>query len=72
MTQMLEEAIRAVKALPDRDQDAIAASILAEIEDDRRWAESFARSPDLLAELAQEALEEYRAGCTLPLDPERM
>ena len=72
MTQMLEEAIRAVKALPDRDQDAIAASILAEIEDDRRWAESFARSPDLLAELAKEALEEHRAGRTLPLDPERM
>ena len=72
MTQMLEEAIRAVKALPDRDQDAIAASILAEIEDDRRWAESFARSPDMLAELAKEALEEHRAGRTLPLDPDRM
>lgn len=72
MTQMLEEAIRAVKALSDRDQDAIAASILAEIEDDRRWAESFARSPDLLAELAREAVEEHRAGRTLPLDPDRM
>jgi hypothetical protein len=72
MTQMLEEAIRAVKALPGRDQDAIAASILAEIEDNRRWAESFARSPDLLAELAQEALEEHRAGRTLPLDADSM
>jgi hypothetical protein len=72
MTQMLEEAIRAVKALPGRDQDAIAASILAEIEDNRCWAESFARSPDLLAELAQEALEEHRAGRTLPLDADSM
>ena len=68
---MLEEAIRAAKALPDQDQDAIAASILAEIEDDRRWAEAFARSPDLLAELAQEALEEHRAGRTLLLNADR-
>lgn len=72
MTYMLDEAIRAVKALPDSEQDAIAASILSEIEDERRWAESFARSPDVLSELAREALEEHRAGRTLPLDPDSM
>jgi hypothetical protein len=72
MTYMLDEAIRAAKALPEAEQDAIAASILADIEDERRWAESFARSPELLAELAVEALAEHREGRTLPLDPERM
>ncbi|HEU4881239.1 MAG TPA: hypothetical protein VFT45_03310 [Longimicrobium sp.] len=69
---MLEEAIRVAKALPESEQDAIAATILAEIEDEQRWAEAFASSPDTLAELAREALAEHRAGRTLPLDPDRM
>jgi hypothetical protein len=72
MTQMLEEAIRVVKELPEPEQDAIAAAMLAEVEDERRWAESFARSHDVLEELAREALEEHRAGRTLPLNPEQM
>jgi urease gamma subunit len=72
MTHMLEEAIRVARELPESEQDALAATILAEIEDERRWADLFAQSPDTLAELAREALEEHRAGRTLPLDPERM
>jgi hypothetical protein len=72
MTQMLEQAIRAAQALPDAEQDAIAAAILAEMEDERAWSNAFARSHDVLAELAREALEEHRAGRTLPLDPESM
>jgi hypothetical protein len=72
MTQMLEEAIRVVKELPALGQDAIASAMLAEVEDERRWAEAFARSHDVLEALAREALEEHRAGRTLPLDPERM
>lgn len=65
MTQMLEAAIRAAKALPEADQDAIAAAILEWIEDERRWAESFARTHEALAELAREALAEHHAGQTL-------
>jgi hypothetical protein len=51
---------------------AIAALILEEIEDDNRWDESFARSPDLLAKLAAEAMAEHRAGKTQDLDPETL
>jgi hypothetical protein len=72
MTQLLEQAIRAAQALPEADQDALAANILAEIEDERRWTASFDRSADVLAELAAEALAEHRDGRTLPLDPESM
>ncbi|HEX6039590.1 hypothetical protein [Longimicrobium sp.] len=72
MTYMLDQAILAAQALPDAEQDAIAAAILAEIQDEHRWAEAFERSPETLAELAREALEEHRAGRTLPLDPDRM
>jgi hypothetical protein len=53
-------------------QDAIAALILEELEEERRWDESFARSPDLLARLAAEAMDEYRAGKTQELNPETL
>jgi hypothetical protein len=58
--------------LPSDKQDAIATLILEELEEDQRWDDSFARSPDLLAQLAAEAMAEYRAGKTQELDPETL
>ncbi len=72
MTRLLEEAFRKASALPEAEQDALAASIMADLEDERRWSEAFVCSQDLLAELAAQAREEYRTGRTLPLDPDRM
>lgn len=72
MTEQLEQAIARLKTLPTDKQDAIATLILEELEDDQRWDESFARSPNLLAKLASEAMAEYRAGKTQELDPERL
>ena len=72
MTRLLEQAFRKAGELSEAEQDALAASILVDLEDERRWSEAFANSQDLLAELAAEAGEEYRAGRTLPLDPDRM
>jgi hypothetical protein len=62
MTELLEQVISRLKMLPTSEQDAIATMILEELEDERRWDESFARSPDLLAQLATEAMAEHRAG----------
>lgn len=64
MSELLEQAIARLKTLPIHEQDAIAKMILTELEEERRWDESFARSPDLLAKLAAEAMAEYRAGKT--------
>jgi hypothetical protein len=72
MTELLERAIARLQALPESEQDAIAAMILEEIEDDRRWDESFSRSPNTLAKLAASAMAEYRAGKTQELDPETL
>lgn len=72
MTKLLEEAFDVARGLPAAEQDAIAASILAEIEDEGRWDASFQRSADILAALGAEAVEEHRDGRTLPLDPDRM
>lgn len=72
MTRLLEEACRRVQELPEADQDALAASILGELEDERRWSKVFMASPDLLADMASEARREHAAGRTLPLDPDDM
>jgi hypothetical protein len=72
MTERLEQAIAQLKTLPTDKQDAIATLILEELEDDQQWDDSFARSPDLLAKLAAEAMAEYGAGKTQELDPETL
>lgn len=72
MTERLEQAIAQLKTLPTDKQDAIATLILEELEEEQRWDESFARSPDLLAKLADEAMTEYRSGKTQELDPETL
>ncbi|HTF13554.1 MAG TPA: hypothetical protein VK643_02715 [Burkholderiales bacterium] len=67
MTQLLEKALNEVAKLPASEQDAVAAILLEELASERRWAESFARSQDSLAKLAEQALAEYAAGRTKPL-----
>jgi hypothetical protein len=68
MTELLKQAMAAAAKLPDAEQDVLARWILENLESERRWDELFARSPDGLAQLAEEALAELRAGKTQPLD----
>ncbi|OKH22775.1 hypothetical protein NIES593_11670 [Hydrococcus rivularis NIES-593] len=70
MTELPERAIAQLKTLPADEQDAIAAMILEEIEDERRWDESFSRSPNILAKLAASAMAEYH-GIIKPFYSER-
>jgi hypothetical protein len=71
MTQLLERAFTEASKLPESEQDAVASLLLAELESERRWAHSFASSQDELAKLADEALREFEAGETLPMDVKR-
>jgi hypothetical protein len=72
MTELLERAIAKVKGLPATEQDAIAAMILEELEDELQWDDAFAHSQDALAKLASVAMQEYRSGKTQELDPETL
>ena len=69
MTKLLEEAFAAAARLTPAEQDALAASILAELQAEPRWREALGGSADTLRTLAREAVEDYRAGQTEPLDP---
>lgn len=72
MTKLLEEAFAEASKLPEQEQDALAAVILEELASERRWDQAFADSADLLAQLADQALAEHRAGKTHVLDPKRL
>lgn len=67
MTQLLEKALSEVAKLPPSEQDILAAILLEELASEQKWGELFAKSQDKLAELAEEALAEHRAGKTKPL-----
>jgi hypothetical protein len=67
MTKLLEKALQEVAKLPASEQDAVAAILFEELASEERWAQSFAKSQDKLAKLAEQALAEYGAGHTKPL-----
>lgn len=67
MTQLLDQAFKELAKLPASEQDAVAAALLAELASEKRWTELFAQSQDLLCQLADEGLTEYRAGKTQPM-----
>ncbi len=71
MTALLAEALNRLNALPPKEQDAVASLILEEIESEKKWDELFAGSQGELSRLAEQAIAEYKAGKTTPLDIER-
>jgi hypothetical protein len=68
MTQALSSAVAEAAKLPPDEQDVLAAILLEEIASEHRWSLSFAKSQDVLESLASEALSEFKAGKTKPLD----
>jgi hypothetical protein len=72
MNTLLQQAFRKASNLKAEEQDQFARWILLELESEQRWDTLFAESQDALASLAEEALAEYHAGKTEPLDPDSL
>lgn len=72
MGRLLERAFAEAAKLPETEQEAIAALVLAELDSERKWDDLFAGSQDLLSKLTEEARDEYRTGETELLDPEKL
>jgi hypothetical protein len=68
----LELAFAEIQKLPPAEQNQFAAWILEELRSEKRWASLFAKSSDMLSQLADEALAEHKARKTQPLDPETL
>ncbi len=72
MTRALKKAFEAAPPLPDHAQDELATAILQELAADERWEAALAQSQGTLERLADEALQEHRAGRTEALDPDAL
>jgi len=72
VTKLLAEAWARVQELEDSEQDRLALMILEEVESEQSWDELFAKSRDLLAEMAAEAKAAFEAGLTEPMDLESL
>lgn len=70
MTEILDKAVARIRELPAEQQDAIAALILEEIEDEAKWDAAFERSADVLERLAADGKDEDQKGLTKELDPD--
>jgi hypothetical protein len=46
MTELLQQAIAQLEKLPPDRQDAIAARLLAELQDEQKWEVQFATTTD--------------------------
>lgn len=63
MTELLERAIAQLKTLPADEQDAIAARLLAELEDEQVWKAQFeATTDDQWDHIAEMVRKEIAAG----------
>jgi RNA polymerase-interacting CarD/CdnL/TRCF family regulator len=68
MTELLERAIAQLKTLPADEQDAIAARLLAELEDERVWKAQFESTTDTQWDrIAEMVRQEIAAGDIVPL-----
>ena len=72
MTNQLKKAFEAASKLPPGDQDALAEAILEEVKVEGLWDAAFAKKPGALERLADEALDDHRAGHTHPLEPDKL
>lgn len=70
MTRLLEKAFEEAEKLPPEEQDALAGALLRDLASEERWERAFDTTADALDGLADEALEEHRAGETRPLNPD--
>jgi hypothetical protein len=62
MTNLLTKAFEKASALPEDLQDQLAEEFLEEMDWERRWDQTLAKSPDLIDRLADRAEENFRAG----------
>jgi len=72
MTSRLQQAFDEAAKLPVAEQELLASRLLAELAAEDEFDQKISRTSDQLAQFAGEALEEYRAGLTKPLDPDEL
>jgi hypothetical protein len=72
MTKLLDSAFKEAESLSKIEQNMFAQFIIDEIHSKKKWDETFANSEDVLAELADDALNEYKEGNTETINIDKL
>ncbi|PHS31497.1 MAG: hypothetical protein COA92_07960 [Sulfurovum sp.] len=72
MTTLLETAFEKISALPEIEQNIYAKNLLEEIASEKKWDSSFSESEDLLSQMADGALEDFKSNDTKPLTQDQL
>ncbi|HEY3780394.1 MAG TPA: hypothetical protein VGL56_04865 [Fimbriimonadaceae bacterium] len=62
MVGSLSHIFKEASKLPKEEQEALAAIIAEEMQDEERWSKSFASTQDQLKQMAEAARKEISAG----------
>ena len=65
---MWAEAFSKLITLDEPDQNGAVWDMFESIKDSMRWDELFARSPELLEKMGEQALKDYKEGRTISLE----
>jgi hypothetical protein len=72
MTKSLQQAFSEAAKLPIVEQDLLASRLLAEIAAEDDFDRAIMETSHKLAQMANEAIAEFRAGLAEELDPDRL
>ncbi len=75
VTPAVNTIIKMIEQLPESDQDKVAEHLreyLAELEDEEKWDESFAKSQDELIYAAREARKQIAEDKSEPMDFDKL
>lgn len=64
VTKLLAQAFEKASELPEDLQDEFARELLDELAGEARWDQTLEQSAEALDRMAEQALQEYRAGQT--------
>ena len=75
VTPAVNTIIKMIEQLPESDQERVAEHLreyLAELEDEQKWDEAFAKSQDKLIYAAREARKQIIEGKSEPMDLDKL
>jgi len=75
VTPAVNTIIKMIEQLPESDQERVAEHLreyLAELEDEQKWEDAFAKSQDKLILTAREARKQIAEGKSEPMDFDKL
>ena len=72
MTTLLEAAFEKASLLPEIEQNRFAKILINEIQAEKEWDILFSESEDILEQMADDALKDFKNNSTKPLTQDQL